>query len=79
MKPEIDYRKSDLQMGDLLLSMGVHLGEGMPRWRREKLKKRLERYMSGNKCNNQIGLDMGTFILIIQGVDEAGYLYQYIA
>ena len=76
MKPVIDYANTDLQMGDLLLTMGVSFRNDSFLWRR--LKKRLERYMSGNGCCNEIRLNMGKFFLVIKGSDEASHLYQYL-
>ena len=78
MKPVIDYANTDLQMGDLLLSMGIFIRSDISLWRRKRLIKRLERYMSGNECCKEIKLNMGKFFLVIKGSDEASYLYRYL-
>lgn len=78
MKPVIDYANTNLQMGDLLLTMGISSGKDIPMWRRKRLIKQLERYMSGNDCCNEIRLNMGKFFLLIKGSDEASHLYQYL-
>lgn len=74
-KPIKDYSTSREQMGDLLLSCGDPISK-LPRWKKKQLRRRLERYMSSQRANKPIKLDLGTCYLVIQGADEAGHLYQ---
>ena len=74
-KPVLDYRRSDCQMGDLLIENGDPISKLSPR-QKKRLRKRLERYMSSTKANKPLILDMGISYLLIQGADEAGYLYE---
>lgn len=73
-KPVLDYRRSDCQMGDLLIENGDPISKLSPR-QKKRVRKRLERYMSSARANNPLTLDMGISYLRIHGADEAGYLY----
>ena len=75
-KPKIDYAIQFQQMGDLLNCFNVSFSN----WRNQeknKLKKQLEQYM-GCFSQSAITIDLKTVRIVIQGSDEASYLYQYL-
>ncbi len=77
MEKVIDYYSQSRQMGDLLQAENVSIRKDFSVAEREKLQKKLEEYMKSRK-NEILKIDLKKFILVIKGVDEASYLYQYV-
>ena len=77
MENVIDYYSQSRQMGDLLQAENVSIRKDFSVAEREKLQKKLEEYMKSRK-NEILKIDLKKFILVIKGVDEASYLYQYV-
>lgn len=77
MEKVIDYYSQSRQMGDLLQAENVSIRKDFSVAEREKLQKKLEEYMKSRK-NENLKIDLKKFILVIKGVDEASYLYQYV-
>lgn len=77
MEKVIDYYSQSRQMGDLLQAENVSIRKDFSVAEREKLQKKLEEYMKSGK-NEILKIDLKKFILVIKGVDEASYLYQYV-
>ena len=77
MEKVIDYYSQSRQMGDLLQAENVSIRKDFSVAEREKLQKKLEEYMKTRK-NEILKIDLKKFILVIKGVDEASYLYQYV-
>lgn len=76
MKPTIDYSASEMQMGDLINSMGVSIRNDFSDNERAAICKRLKKYLYGS-CNKPLKVDLKKFVLSIIGADEAGHLIQY--
>ena len=74
---EIEYATSAWGMGDLLMKNGVSLKEDFTERERKRLRKKLEKYMI-RADGKKLHINLKIFILIIQGEDEASYLYQYL-
>ncbi len=74
---EIEYATSVWGMGDLLMKNGVSLKEDFTERERERLRKNLEKYMI-RADGKKLYINLKKFVLIIQGEDEASYLYQYL-
>ena len=77
MEKVIDYYSQSRQMGDLLQAENVSIRKDFSVAEREKLQKKLEEYMKSRK-NEILKIDLKKFNLVIKGVDEASYLYQYV-
>ena len=73
---KMDYYYQNLQMGDLLESQGVCFGN-FTNYEVRKLRKKLENYLSSGS-EEQIEVNLKTFILVIMGADEAALLLNYI-
>ena len=77
MKPTIDYNNNSLQMRDLLREMGVSFRKDFTTKEQEALRKQLINYMK-KPGEGGIKIDLKKFFLVLNGPDEAGYLYEYV-
>lgn len=73
----VDYAVSEYGMGDLLRAYGISLKEDFTEKERKKLRKKLEDYMIRSE-GEKLHIDLKKIVLVIQGADEASYLYQYL-
>lgn len=74
----VTYEKQSDQMGDLLARYGAFpVKDILSNRKRERVKRKLEKYLSGKKPGRKIFHIRKSFFIEVHGFDSAGHLYEY--
>lgn len=73
---KIIYKNSSLNIVDLLIQEGIQTTR-ISRKKISKLRKRAEKYLI-KRLNKKFKVRFDNIVLILNGVDEVGFLYWYL-
>lgn len=74
---KVYYKKSMLQMGDLLNEYDIDIKKDFSKRKRERIRKKVRKYLI-KFPDKELKINLRKIILVLDSVDEAGHFYGYI-